>query len=99
MDEDKKHYKTGKHMLALYAMLFVTLAIMTINQFAIADVNSKMSAVPAAKKITIQAIQLSANSQIDVMPSGIPEIYGQELGVRYDDVSASDQVKTEALLQ
>ncbi|HIG97718.1 MAG TPA: hypothetical protein HA230_05240 [Candidatus Aenigmarchaeota archaeon] len=99
MDEDKKHYKTGKHMLALYAMLFVTLAIMTINQFAIADVNSKMSAVPAAKKITIQAIQLSANSQIDVMPSGIPEIYGQELGVRYDDVSASDQVKTEATIQ
>lgn len=99
MNEDKKHHKTDKHMLALYAMLFVTLAIMTINQFAIADVNSKVDAAPVTGKITSQTTQLSANSQIDVIPKGIPEIYGQELGVSYNDVSASDPAKTETTIQ
>lgn len=39
------------------------------------------------------------NSGIEVIPKGIPKIYGAELGVSYDDISASDQQKSDATIR
>jgi len=36
---------------------------------------------------------------LDVIPKGIPDIYGKELGVRYDDVSVNDQAKTDLTIK
>lgn len=40
---------------------------------------------------------VSANFS-EVIPKGVPEIYGQELGVSYDDVSVSDSQKANAAI-
>lgn len=34
-----------------------------------------------------------------IMPTGIPEVYGEELGISYDDVSANNPQSTEATIQ
>ena len=38
-------------------------------------------------------------SASEIIPKGIPEIYGSELGVKYDDVSANNPQTTEAAIQ
>jgi len=38
-------------------------------------------------------------SASEVMPSGIPEVYGSELGVKYDDVSVSDPTLADQTIQ
>lgn len=40
-----------------------------------------------------------ASNPVDILPKGIPRIYGAELGVSYDDVSASDQKKADAAIR
>ena len=40
-----------------------------------------------------------AGSSAEFMPSGVPAIYGKELSVRYDDVSASNPQKADATIQ
>jgi hypothetical protein len=34
-----------------------------------------------------------------IMPTGVPEVYGEELGVKYDDVSAKNSQTTETAIQ
>ena len=37
-------------------------------------------------------------SASEIIPSGVPKIYGKELGVRYDDISASNSQTTESTM-
>ena len=74
--------QNGNHLLVLYALLFATLAILITNQFAVASVNASMNSANVPGKITDAPILMGANEMIDVAPKGVPEIYGQDLGVR-----------------
>lgn len=42
---------------------------------------------------------LPSVSAAEIMPSGVPKIYGKELGVNYDDVSATNLQKAESTIK
>ncbi len=44
------------------------------------------------------SLQTGTVSAYNVMPSGVPQIYGEELGIRYNDVSASNLKLTESTI-
>jgi len=43
-------------------------------------------------------IKQQSTGYVDVTPKGIPRIYGEKLGVSYDDISISDQKKADKII-
>src|SRR3989338_759003 len=91
MSEEHNKLEHNKHAeKAIIAFLILGLAIAIFNQFQlysfkpIENVEAKTvseSSVPTGLSIV----------QVAVVPKGTPSIYGEELKVKYDDVSASNQ--------
>ena len=93
-------YKANKHMdnkrveettpVNAKLLLFLAAAaflIMIFNQFQLLSIASLAEGRPLATGISLVAAS--------VAPTGVPEIYGKELGISYDDVSANDLQRTE----
>ncbi|MBI5332254.1 MAG: hypothetical protein HZB65_01650 [Candidatus Aenigmarchaeota archaeon] len=101
MEEEHKHQKKDSVSisanLVIAGLLIVTLAVLVFNQFAIAGINAKIN----GGAITGQATG-SGNtglSGVDVIPKGIPPIYGSELGVSFDDVSVANPSLADATIK
>lgn len=87
--------RTGK---LTYALLILVVLVISFNAYQISQLKGiKTTPTPnnPADKITAQ----STFSGIDVIPKGIPRIYGKELRVSYDDVSALNQQKADAIIK
>lgn len=85
-------YTVGKATINL-VLLLVLMLIVGFNQLLILDIESSLR-VPASTgkgQVTV----LSS----EVLPSGVPAVYGEELGIKYDDVSASDPRKAELTIR
>lgn len=87
---------------AIISIVLITLIVMGFNTFQMMqmdDIKVQNAGNGAGKEITANAMAMeqrqAMQSDIDVTPKGIPEIYGKELGVSYDDVSAKDQKKAD----
>lgn len=78
-----------------YVVLAIVSLVMAFNAFQISNINAVGNANPISGQMTSNLPAL----EYDVIPKGIPRIYGAELGVNYDDVSASDQKKADASIQ
>lgn len=52
-------------------------------------------------QVSGNSVSASPQAQInkDIIPKGVPKIYGAELGVSYDDVSLSDQARADATIK
>ena len=86
-------------IIAVVLMVFVLL----VNSLNILQMQEmKGGGVMAAQQDNIagMAAQQSSFSPsgIDILPKGIPAVYGAELGVSYDDVSASNQQKADSTI-
>ncbi|MEW6035179.1 MAG: hypothetical protein AB1529_01070 [Candidatus Micrarchaeota archaeon] len=80
----------------LIGLLAVLVVVAAFNQFQIATLYSmplvKAGGVAAAQAAPSTQAQPSGASlqAVDVRPTGVPAIYGSELGIRYDDVSETN---------
>lgn len=87
--------------LALLAILVIATAF---NQFQIVTLYSMPLAAARAPAGAQQAAGGSPSGStaslagIDMRPTGVPAIYGSELGIRYDDISASNSALTESTM-
>jgi hypothetical protein len=70
----------------LVGLLAITIVVLFLN-------NSTINQVRAA--VNTDVVEPSGS---DVMPTGIPEIYGKELGISYDDVSPNDPYAADATI-
>ncbi len=77
----------GLAIVAFILIGFVFLKVSSIGNAGNAPVNTP----PASNNNVNLAVS-------EVLPKGIPRIYGAELGVSYDDVSAADQKKADATI-
>lgn len=79
------------------ALLLVALIVMGFNEFQISRLKTadKPTGKAVAESKPAPAKNTNTNFGLDVMPKGIPNIYGKELGVSYDDVSSSNQQKAD----
>lgn len=84
-------------------LLVATLFIVGFNafQFSKLGANSNIAATGNAIVETQQTEDNTANipTDIDIIPRGVPNIYGKELGVSFDDVSSSSQQKADSTIK
>ncbi len=81
-------------------LLIVVLLITAFNAFQIVQLKEIKSVnVIQTAQIQSQAQAQSPLLTIDILPKAIPQIYGSELGVSFDDVSASNPQKADATIK
>jgi len=92
-----------------YGLLIAVILVMIFNSYNLTGMMGAMTATGMAAAntnavnsnagaVTAAPAVQSSLSGPDVMPKGMPAMYGAELGVSYDDVSASDQKKADATI-
>lgn len=91
-----------------YGLLIAVILVMMFNSYNLTGMMGAMSAtgmntanMNAVSANAVAAPKPAAQSALsgpDVIPKGVPAIYGAELGVSYDDISVSDQKKADATI-
>ncbi|MBR9699322.1 hypothetical protein GOV09_02610 [Candidatus Woesearchaeota archaeon] len=76
----------------IMGLLAVAMIVVIFNSYQIAAINIVESQAAKSTKV-----ELSAKS--DIIPSGVPEIYGEELQLSYDDVSPYDPARADLTIK
>jgi hypothetical protein len=92
-----------------HVLLAVALVLVAFNQLTILSINSALGASSAPATIGVVAAVSAAerstqdaqikSSDNSITPTGVPEIYGEELGVSFDDVTPEDQQRADATIR
>lgn len=83
---------TDRTLFAFYALGIVVLGMLVFNQFMVGSIMAKMAG-DSGSTTGLSSVDVS-----NILPTGIPDVYGEELGVSYDDISASNSASTEATI-
>ncbi len=92
--ENKDEMKGGKTNTELY----VQLGIIAILALVIVFNAGKIYSSPGSPGITGLATGIDRVSASEIIPTGTPAVYGQELGVSYDDVSPNNPQLADATI-
>ncbi|HLC60691.1 MAG TPA: hypothetical protein VJJ52_04635 [Candidatus Nanoarchaeia archaeon] len=101
MDNEKKNSLEKLCFGILIAVVF----IMGFNAYQISQLKhignsvSGMNDMNTATRNSMANLAASTKTNLSITPKGIPEIYGGELEISYDDVSAADQKKADATIK
>lgn len=76
-----------KLQVATTALLILTALVMAFNSYQVMALKALPTDVTGTVTATSQVQVLAGSS---VIPTGVPAVYGQELGISYDGVSAAD---------
>lgn len=107
MDENNKIMFTPKEEKSKDAIegigIGIVIAILVIASFNIYQMNQMpemgtMEPNAAIEPNTPTGAAVSASNGPDIIPKGIPRIYGKELGINFDDVAASNPEKAESTI-
>ncbi|MBI3190153.1 hypothetical protein HYZ41_00460 [archaeon] len=105
-EKNHKRNKSASHII-VYGLMAITIFVLVMNQFAISGLET------ITKNVVVQTATRTASSSLpasdtgtpkaasfsNVLPSGVPPIYGKEMGVSYDDISTDNQQATEATIR
>src|SRR3989338_3289345 len=85
----------------LIGLLIATLFVVGFNAVRLSKLDNVGSFVPAvAAAVDGPTAQVSAApSNSEIIPTGVPAIYGKELGVSFDDVTVDDPQKADAAIR
>ena len=86
----KGHEKPSSLLIGL---LVLAVIVLLFNQYQISGI-SKALITSGTESTATQAIATGAS----VIPTGMPAVYGNELKIRYDDVSPNDPKKADATI-
>lgn len=88
-----------KDNIYLYLVLGL-LAVFLFNQYSVYSIGNALQAdlLTGAVVATTATTAAASYGEIDVIPKGVPAIYGSELGVSYDDISPNDPYKADATI-
>ncbi len=87
----------------ILALIFIVALIALINTVRI--FGAAASSIESAKSLSASSGGISGNAvgsqgiALSVLPKGTPAVYGTELGVKYDDVSAANPQKADATIR
>ncbi len=99
-DETEENGKTISYItIGMMSLLLVLLIFQTYQLSIISSMLRNSGTAGFTDSITgsVTGSATSSNS-IDVIPKGVPAIYGNELGISYSDVSASNPQKADATI-
>ncbi|MEK0337932.1 MAG: hypothetical protein QQN41_10915 [Nitrosopumilus sp.] len=92
--EETKHFKGGKSNTELYFQICVIAILLFVIAFNFGKVYSESDL-----GITGLATGIGTVSAMEIIPKGVPEIYGDEIGVSYDDVSPNNPRLADATIR
>ncbi len=92
-NETLKGGKKTDYEFVVQIVLIAVLMILLVYSFG------KSSAGSTGNAIGGLSTGIGTVSASEIMPKGAPEIYGKELGINYDDVSAGNPQTTEAAIK
>ncbi len=87
----------------LVGLLIATIFILGFNSYQIGQINN--SNAGSVNAVTGSAVSSASNNGIgikampEIMPKGVPKIYGEELKISFDDISIDNQAKTEDVIE
>ncbi|MEK6853036.1 MAG: hypothetical protein AABX59_04100, partial [Nanoarchaeota archaeon] len=93
--EQKSENKKEKDIVGtvIIALLLIATLLVLVNTVRLFGVTANAIAVGAGTEagtgITGQSVKVLSSSE--VLPQGVPSVYGEELGIKYDDVSPTNQ--------
>lgn len=93
--ENKKTTENSLVINSIVLLAVIALIVSVSNLVQISRLTTGTSLQEAPTKTTAISLQQG----IDVIPKGTPEIYGEELGIKYDDVSPTNQQKADAAIK
>ncbi len=96
MDDKNQEMKGGKKTDYEFV---VQVAIISLLALLLIYNAGKIYGVIGTGEVANVATGVGVVSASEIIPRGIPEIYGKELGVRYDDVSASNSQLADATIK
>ena len=73
----------------LLGLVFVLVALVIVSQFMIFNVSGSVVGGASGGNLQLTSSSLQ-DSMSAVLPTGVPAIYGSEIGVSFDDISASN---------
>ena len=82
------------HKISL-GLLIIAALVLVFNSYQLAQIKIEDAVIGNTAGTSI----VTGNAATDIIPTGIPGIYGPELGISFDDVSASDSYKTDAAIR
>lgn len=99
---------TNKMDTLVIALITLALLVSVFNTVQLRGMSAGMSAM-TGQVIRATAVGASGSSSTSgaslsgmaakIMPTGVPAVYGAELGISFDDVSASNQRKADATIE
>lgn len=80
-------------------LIIAILFIASFNVYQMNQMPGMETTGPKAAEITgAQTVAVASGNAPDIIPKGIPRIYGKELGVSFDGVSAANPAKAESTI-
>lgn len=85
-------------------LLAAAILVIAFNAFQMSQISTNQPAAPdsitnAAAGGKPASNPASASAGSGILPKGIPSIYGKEIGISYDDVSAANQQKADSTIE
>ncbi len=90
--ETKHKIKGGKTDTEFYVQISIIAVLLLIVVFSLGKISSGSNGGNTATGI-------GTVSASDIIPKGVPAVYGQSMGVSYDDVSVSNPKLADAIIQ
>ena len=88
--ETTAHKKTKQQNTLILALAGVVLVILIFNQFQLSSLKNAFESGQVSVSTGTAGGTAAVATVNSVIPTGIPRIYGEELGVSYDDVTPSN---------
>ena len=99
---DSQEVKKENYSKLIIGLLIAAVFIIAFNSYqisALGNLKSNIVANPSAVTgAAVQAQQPSYDIIEEIIPTGIPSIYGRELGVSFDDISPNDPARANAAI-
>ncbi len=104
MEEAKRHRAVHKikahNKKIIYGLIAVFIALTAVNQYLVLGIQQS---VVKSSSVSTSASVSTGSASLDVMlneilPKGIPALYGKELAVSFDDISAANPQKADEII-
>lgn len=83
-----------KENIIIY-LIIATVILTVFNQFQMLSLNAYLKYNSVDPRLATEIQNVNA---LDVVPKGVPNIYGKELGIKYDDVNVNDPQKADSTI-
>ncbi len=100
--QDNQEVKKENYSKLIIGLLIAAVFIIAFNSYQISSLGSLKGNLATTPSVTGAAVRAQNQPEYDIIeeiiPAGTPSIYGEELGISFDDVSPNDPARANAAI-